>query len=227
MLGGLQGRSGLVRKISPLPGFDPRIVQPVASRYTNWTVPARKCIIIIIIIIIIISGTAAQRGLWPPRHTKFLDHTQRRATVCRALLDEWSVRRRDLYLTTHTTDKISMPPVGFEHTIAACEGSRVLRNLNKLITDPQRHIPDSVLQIRFACSRRKCVWSSRLEFPSCVLRCLPRPATTLLSLSTPNLFLFDVSTPPFSSPLSPLLRRTFLSLPSLPFKKLLVLFNLS
>jgi len=25
-----------VRKISPLPGFDPRTVQPVVSRYTDW-----------------------------------------------------------------------------------------------------------------------------------------------------------------------------------------------
>jgi hypothetical protein len=25
-----------VRKISPPPGFDPRIVQPVASRYTDY-----------------------------------------------------------------------------------------------------------------------------------------------------------------------------------------------
>jgi len=34
-LGGLQGRSGQVRKISPPPGFDHRTVQPVASRYTD------------------------------------------------------------------------------------------------------------------------------------------------------------------------------------------------
>ena len=48
-LGGPQGRSGQVRKISPTPppGFDPRTVQPVASRYTDYasrptemTVPA-------------------------------------------------------------------------------------------------------------------------------------------------------------------------------------------
>ena len=31
-LGRPQGRSGLVLKISPPPGFDPRTVQPVASR---------------------------------------------------------------------------------------------------------------------------------------------------------------------------------------------------
>ena len=35
-LGGAQGRSGQVRKISPPPGFNPRTVQPVASRYTDY-----------------------------------------------------------------------------------------------------------------------------------------------------------------------------------------------
>jgi len=55
--------------------------------------------------------------------TRFLDHTQRRTTVGRLPLDEWSARRRDLYLTTHNTHnrQISMPPVGFEPTISAGE----------------------------------------------------------------------------------------------------------
>jgi len=41
-LGGLQGWSGQVRKNPPPPppGFDPRTVQPVASRYTDWAIPA-------------------------------------------------------------------------------------------------------------------------------------------------------------------------------------------
>ena len=54
---------------------------------------------------------------------KFLDHTQRRSTVGRTPLDEWSARRRDLYLTTHDTHnrQISKPPVGFEPTIPAGE----------------------------------------------------------------------------------------------------------
>jgi hypothetical protein len=43
-LGGPQGRSERVRKISPPPGFDPRNIQPVASRYTDWTVPAHDAI---------------------------------------------------------------------------------------------------------------------------------------------------------------------------------------
>ena len=53
----------------------------------------------------------------------FLDHTQRRSTVGRTPVDEWSARRRDLYLTTHDTlnRQISMPPVGFEPKISAGE----------------------------------------------------------------------------------------------------------
>ena len=53
----------------------------------------------------------------------FLDHTQRRSTVGRTPLDEWSARRRDLYLTKHDTHnrQISIPPVGFEHKISAGE----------------------------------------------------------------------------------------------------------
>jgi hypothetical protein len=53
----------------------------------------------------------------------FLDHTQRRTTVGRTPLDEWSARRRDLYLTTNDTHnrQISMPPVRFEPKISAGE----------------------------------------------------------------------------------------------------------
>ena len=53
----------------------------------------------------------------------FLDHTQRRSTIGRTPLDEWSARRRDLYLTTHDNHnrQISMPPVEFEPTISAGE----------------------------------------------------------------------------------------------------------
>ena len=40
-LGGPQGRFRRVRNISPLPGFDPRTVQSVASRYKDCIIPAR------------------------------------------------------------------------------------------------------------------------------------------------------------------------------------------
>jgi hypothetical protein len=39
-LGGPQDLSGKVRELSPQPGFDPRIVQPVASHYTDYAIPA-------------------------------------------------------------------------------------------------------------------------------------------------------------------------------------------
>jgi hypothetical protein len=53
--------------------------------------------------------------------TRFLDHTQRNTTVGRTPLDEWSARRRDLYLTTHNTHnrQTFMPPEGFEPTMSA------------------------------------------------------------------------------------------------------------
>ena len=52
---------------------------------------------------------------------RLLGHTQQCITVSRTPLDEWSARRRDLYLTTHNKHnrQISMPPVGFEPTISA------------------------------------------------------------------------------------------------------------
>jgi hypothetical protein len=43
-LGGPQGRSGQVRKISHPPEFDTRTVQPVASRYTDWATRPTYCI---------------------------------------------------------------------------------------------------------------------------------------------------------------------------------------
>jgi len=54
--------------------------------------------------------------------------TLRHTTQGRTPLDEWSARRRDLYLTIHDTHnrQTSMPPVGFEPTIPA---SKQLRNL--------------------------------------------------------------------------------------------------
>jgi hypothetical protein len=39
-LGGPQGRSGLLRKIPPPPGFDPRTIQPVVSSYTDYAIEA-------------------------------------------------------------------------------------------------------------------------------------------------------------------------------------------
>ena len=68
----------------------------------------------------------------------FLDHTQRRSTVGRNPLDDWSARRRDLYLTTHDTHnrQISMPPVGFEPKISAGERPQAARLLRSWVRIP-------------------------------------------------------------------------------------------
>jgi len=65
----------------------------------------------------------APQGARASSFTRFLDHTQWRTTVDRIPLDEWSARRRDLYLTTHNTHnrQTSMTWVGFEPTISAGE----------------------------------------------------------------------------------------------------------
>jgi hypothetical protein len=41
-LRGPQGRSGQGQRISPPPGFDPRTVQPVMTRYSDWAIPAHR-----------------------------------------------------------------------------------------------------------------------------------------------------------------------------------------
>ena len=48
--------------------------------------------------------------------SRFLYHIQRRTTVGRTPVNEWSASRRDLYLTKHNTHnrQTSIPPAGFE-----------------------------------------------------------------------------------------------------------------
>jgi len=50
-------------------------------------------------------------------------HSLRHTRLGRNPLDEWSTRRRDLYLTIHNTHnrQTSMPPAGFEPTIPVSE----------------------------------------------------------------------------------------------------------
>jgi len=67
-------------------------------------------------------GATAPRGQGPPHYRDFTI-TLRHTTLGRTLLDEWSVRRRNLYLTKHNTHKrqTSMLPARFEPTIPASE----------------------------------------------------------------------------------------------------------
>jgi hypothetical protein len=54
---------------------------------------------------------------------RFSDHTQQRATVGRTPPDEWSARRKDLYLTKHNKHKRQtfMPRAGFKPIVSAGE----------------------------------------------------------------------------------------------------------
>ena len=101
-----------------------------------------------------------------PIFLMFLDHTRRRTTVGMTPLDEWSARRRDLYLTTHDTHnrQISMPPVGLEPTISAGERVRcvnIVAYISVLSTPlPTQPIPKHTrtsLSFIFACvTTRQC-----------------------------------------------------------------------
>ena len=48
--------------------------------------------------------------------TRLLDHTQRRTTVGRTPLDEWSARRRDLFLTTQHSQQTNVHAPGWIRT---------------------------------------------------------------------------------------------------------------
>jgi hypothetical protein len=69
-------------------------------------------------------------------------HSLRHTTLGRTPLDEWSARRRDLYLTTHNTHKrqTSMPPTGFEPTILASERPQT-HALDRAVSLFNRHTP--------------------------------------------------------------------------------------
>jgi hypothetical protein len=102
----------------------------------------------------------------------FLDHTQRRSTVGRTPLDEWSVRRRDLYLTTHDTHnrQISMPPVGFEPTISAGErrleshqGYGYLSVVSVVCCQRSLRRADHSSRGVLTTLLRRCVWSRNIK----------------------------------------------------------------
>jgi hypothetical protein len=69
----------------------------------------------------------------------FLDHKQRRSTVGMTPLDEWSARRKDIYLTTHDTHngQISITPVGFEPRISVGERPQAAHLLKSWVRIPQ------------------------------------------------------------------------------------------
>ena len=79
------------------------------------------------IMLIFFYGKTAAQWAMASLFARFLDHTQRRITVGRTPLDEWSARRTDLYLPTHKTHnrQTPTPPVWFEPTISAAERPQI------------------------------------------------------------------------------------------------------
>jgi hypothetical protein len=79
-------------------------------------------------------GSTAPNGPGPP-HCRGFTITLRHTTVGRTPLDEWSARRRELYLKTHDTHtrQTSIPPAGFEPAISAGERPQV-HALNRTAT---------------------------------------------------------------------------------------------
>ena len=92
----------------------------------NRMVPTTCCLytiyyLLLLLLLLLLLWRCDPTRVMASSFLRFLDHTQRRTTIGRTPLDEWSACRRDLYLTTPNTHnrQTSMPPVGFELTISA------------------------------------------------------------------------------------------------------------
>jgi hypothetical protein len=78
-LGGPQGQSGQVQKISPPPGFDPRIVQPVVSRYTDYANQPNDTCMFWKIFILLYAYTLAE---WDGNKNRSFATTVSRLKIC-------------------------------------------------------------------------------------------------------------------------------------------------
>ena len=95
------------------------------QRYISLLINVHHLVIYIYIYIFFLLWRCDPTRVIASSFLRFLDHTQRRTIVGMTPLDEWSARRRDLYLTKHDTHNIQIsmpPPVGFEPTTS--EGER-------------------------------------------------------------------------------------------------------
>jgi len=92
-------------------------------RLTNHHQGAYCCVLLKLCLFIFFLWRCDPTLVMASSFLRVLDHTQRRSTVGRNPLDEWSARRRDPYLTTHNTHnrQTSIPLVEFEPTISTGE----------------------------------------------------------------------------------------------------------
>jgi len=107
-------------------------IQNLERHWRKWsTISNCECSSVHVMQMVIYSTLLLLLFLWRcgPTRAKassfltFLYHTQRRNTFGRTPLDKWSVRRRNLYMTTHNTNnrQTSMSLAGFEPTIPGGE----------------------------------------------------------------------------------------------------------
>ena len=100
-LGGFHGRSGRVPKIFPPPGFDPRTLQPVASRYTDYALPAHRGIAVLILKL---GASSGERSASPPGLFTFEENPQH--TPTRGIGSHSRSRRFTEQLENSTTEFI-------------------------------------------------------------------------------------------------------------------------
>jgi hypothetical protein len=101
----------------------PQTVTRICSRFTTIVMYYMYLFVFLALQPIVVVFSTARQWALASSFSRSLDHTQRRATFGRTPLDEWSIRRRDLYLAKHNTHnrQTPMPSVGFESTISAGE----------------------------------------------------------------------------------------------------------
>jgi hypothetical protein len=88
-LGGPQGRSGRVRKISPPPEFDPPTYHPVVGRNTDWAVPAHpvhSTLFLMHLIVFFNLRLGLPSGLFP-RHVMCISPLHHCATLPLIIID--------------------------------------------------------------------------------------------------------------------------------------------
>ena len=102
------------------------IYTKIITMHGHLNVKVRNCLFVcwfvcLVLQPIVVVFSTGRWGVLPSSFSRFLDHTQRRATFGRTPLDEWPIRHRDLYLTTLNTHRKHPCPGRFEPTISAGE----------------------------------------------------------------------------------------------------------
>jgi hypothetical protein len=119
-------------------------------------------------------GATALSGPRPSHYRRFtitFRHTH--TTLGRNPLDQWSARRRDLYLTTQNTHKTetSMPPPGFEPAIPSSERPQT-HALDRAATGIAKR-QQKLLIIRYSCLAGRLSWHIKMGQLGCNTHSMP------------------------------------------------------